>query len=172
MDKTVSLNDKKVGSDLCADREYLQKPHPMMLIHEVCRLMGDKLRAKGDGHPVEQRSGRLLMMELSRKEGRTQLDLVKATHLKAPTISVALQKLEADGYVMRKPDENDLRALRVYLTDKERALEDGLKKRIEEEENAAARVLTEEECEILCSLLMKIRSNLLSGTDESNSADE
>ncbi len=144
------------------DDSYEKKPHPMMLIHEVCRLMGDKIRAKGAGSPIEQRSGRLLMMELSKEEGRTQLDLVKATHLKAPTISVALQKLEADGYVMRKPDENDLRAMRVYLTDKGRALEDGLKKRVQEEEKAAASVLTEEECEILCSLLVKIRSNLLS----------
>lgn len=150
------------------DDSYEKKPHPMMLIHEVCRLMGDKIRANGAGSPIEQRSGRLLMMELSREEGRTQLDLVKATHLKAPTISVALQKLEADGYVMRKPDENDLRAMRVYLTDKGRALEDGLKKRVEEEEKAAASVLTEEECEILCSLLVKIRSNLLSDSIDSD----
>ena len=140
---------------------YEKKPHPMMLIYEVCHLMGDKIRRGGDTHPIVQRSGRLLMMELSREDGRTQLDLVKATHLKAPTISVALQKLESDGYVTRKPDENDLRAMRVYLTDKGKALEDALKKRVEEEENAAASVLTEEECETLSVLLMKIRGNLL-----------
>ncbi len=140
---------------------YDKKPQPMMLIHEVCRLMGDKIRRGGDNYPIVQRSGRLLMMELSKEDGRTQLDLVKATHLKAPTISVTLQKLEADGYVTRKPDENDLRAMRVYLTDKGKALEDGLKKRVEEEEKSAASVLTEEECETLCELLLKIRGNML-----------
>lgn len=140
---------------------YEKKPHPMMLIHEVCHLMGDKIRRSGESHPIVQRSGRLLMMELSREEGRTQLDLVKATHLKAPTISVALQKLEADGYVMRKPDENDQRAMRVFLTESGRALEEGLKKHVKEEEQAAASVLTEEECETLCALLLKIRGNLL-----------
>ena len=144
---------------------YEKKAHPMMLIHEVCHLMGDKIRRSGESHPIVQRSGRLLMMELSRGEGKTQLELVKATHLKAPTISVALQKLEADGYVVRKPDENDLRAMRVFLTDKGRALEDGLKKHVAEEEQAAASVLTEEECEILCSLLLKIRGNLLCELD-------
>ncbi len=143
------------------NRDYEKKPHPMMLIHEVCHLMGDKIRRSGEAHPIVQRSGRLLMMELSREDGRTQLELVKATHLKAPTISVALQKLEAEGYVTRKQDENDLRAMRVCLTDKGKALEDGLKKRVAEEENAAASVLTEEECALLCDLLLKIRGNLL-----------
>lgn len=146
--------------------DYEKKPHPMMLIHEVCHLMGDRIRRGGETHPIVQRSGRLLMMELSREDGRTQLDLVKSTHLKAPTISVALQKLEADGYVIRKPDENDLRAMRVYLTDKGKALEDALKKRVEEEENAAASVLSEEECENLCALLLKIRGNLLTELDK------
>ncbi len=142
-----------------------------MLIHEIARLMGDKIRSGGiggseEGHPIAQRSGRLIMMELSREDGRTQLDLVKATHLKAPTISVALQKLEADGFVSRVPDESDLRAMRVYLTDKGRALDDALRKRVEAEEHAAASVLTEEECNVLCELLLKIRGNLLDENDK------
>lgn len=143
------------------DDGYEKKNHPMMLIHEVCHLMGDKIRRGGDNYPIVQRSGRLLMMELSREDGRTQLELVKVTHLKAPTISVTLQKLEAEGYVTRKPDENDLRAMRVYLTDQGKALEEGLKQHVEREEDAAASVLTEEECETLCELLLKIRSNIL-----------
>lgn len=154
------MNDLKRRSD------YSEKQHPMMLIHEVCHLMGDKIRSGGRTHPIERRSERLLMIALSNEDGITQLDLVKETHLKAPTVSVALHKLEADGYVMRKPDENDLRAMRVWLTDKGKALEEGLKKHVEEEENAAASVLTEEECEILCNLLLKIRGNLLNELDK------
>lgn len=146
--------------------DYSVKPQPMMLINEIGRLMGDKIREKGDDNPIGQKSGRLLMMELSRKDGRTQLDLVKATHLKAPTISVALQKLEHDGYVIRQPDEYDMRAMRVFLTEKGRELDNKLKKRIAEEEAAATDILTEAECETLIILLKKIRNNMLANLSE------
>ena len=73
------------------------KKSPMMLINEISRIMGDKIREKGEDNPISQKSGRALLIELSKRDGRTQLDLVKATHLKAPTISVVLQKLEHDG---------------------------------------------------------------------------
>ncbi len=166
------MHPKTQGIPPGGEEEYLANPQPMMLIHEIGRLMGDKIREKGEAPPVGQRSGRLIMMELSHMDGRTQLDLVKATHLKAPTISVALQKLESDGYVMREPDEHDMRAMRVYLTEKGRALEDSLRKRIFEEETAATSVLTERECDILCNLLGKIKNNLLSNEEKENHCEE
>jgi len=148
------------------ENELLAKTQPMKLIHEICRLMGNNLRQKGELNPISQKSGRLLMMELSKKDGRTQLDLVKATHLKAPTISVALQKLEHDGYVIRQPDEYDLRAMRVYLTEKGRDLENRIHLKVTTEESMATSVLTEEECATLVQLLDKIRSNLLANIEE------
>lgn len=160
------MNRNVNGKPPVKEDDYSKKPQPMMLIHEIVHLMGDKLREKGDDNPIGQKSGRLLMMELSHKDGRTQLELVKATHLKAPTISVALQKLEHEGYVVRKPDAYDMRAMRVFLTEKGRELDNKLKKRIAEEEAAATSILTEEECETLTVLLKKIRSNILANSNE------
>ena len=141
---------------------------PMMLISEIARLMGDKIREKGDDNPIQQKSGRLLLMELAKKDGRTQLDLVNATHLKAPTISVALQKMEKDGYVTRRPDEYDLRATRVFLTEKGRELDNKIRKRVTEEETLAMVNLTEAECETLMKLLGKIKQNLMNDKEEGN----
>ncbi len=137
------------------------KKTPMALINEIMHLMGDRIRKNGDENPIGQRSCRLLLMELARRGGRTQLDLVHATHLKAPTISVALQKLEKDGYVSRRPDEYDLRATRVFLTEKGRELDNKMKKRIREEEYLAMKNLTESEKDTLLRLLTKIKSNLI-----------
>lgn len=134
---------------------------PMMLINEITRLMGDKLREKDADNPITQKSERFLLLELAKRDGRTQLDLVKATHLKAPTISVALQKMEREGYVSRRPDEYDLRATRVFLTEKGRALDDTIKKRIREEEDLAMNNLTSAEKETLVKLLSKIKYNIL-----------
>lgn len=152
-------------------RENYRDPtkSPMMLISEITRLMGDKLREKDIDNPITQRSERLLMIELAKRDGRTQLDLVKATHLKAPTISVALQKMERDGFVTRRPDEYDLRATRVFLTEKGKGLDNKIKKRIADEENVAVRGLTEFEKETLVKLLTKIKNNILS--DSSSEED-
>ncbi|MGN1347192.1 MAG: MarR family winged helix-turn-helix transcriptional regulator [Eubacteriales bacterium] len=146
------------------DDEDLFKKTPMMLISDIHRLMGEKLRENGDENPISQKSGRSLLMELSKKDGRTQLDLVRATHLKAPTISVALQKLEREGFVSRRPDEYDLRATRVFLTEKGRDLDLRVRKRIYEEERAAMKNLTESENETLMRLLTKIKNNLIDET--------
>lgn len=144
------------------------KKSPMVLIAEIQRLMGDKIREKGDENPISQKSGRALLLELSKRDGRTQLDLVKATHLKAPTISVVLQKMERDGYVRRTPDQYDLRATRVYLTEKGRELDNKIRKRIREEEEHAMSSLTENECETLVKLLEKIKSNIIAQSDKEN----
>ena len=161
--KNLNLNGKAPEND----ETFVEfKKTPMILINEISRLMGDKVRANGDEHPVGQKSGRLLLIELAKKDGRTQLDLVHATHLKAPTISVALQKLEKDGYVFRRPDEYDLRATRVFLTEKGRLLDNKIRKRIQEEESAAMKNLTESESETLMRLLSKIKNNLIDESEK------
>lgn len=146
--------------------EYLMQKTPMALISEISRLMGDKIREKGDENPISQRSGRLLLGELSKKDGRTQLELVNATHLKAPTISVALQNLENDGIVLRMHDERDKRATRVYLTDKGKELDKKIRKRIHEEESLATVNLTDGEIQTLMRILGKIKQNLIKDKEE------
>ena len=134
---------------------------PMMLVNEVSRLMWDNIKTKrGVEHPVSQRSGQMILMELAKRDGRTQLDLANATGLKAPTTSVSLQKLEREGYVTRKPDEYDLRATRVYLTEKGREIDERIRRAIGEEEERAGSGMTEEELETLVRLLLRIKSNL------------
>ncbi len=156
------MNQKNNDSQAGREEKLIDcKKSPMMLINEVSRLMGEKIREKCDSHPVMQRSGRILLIELSKKDGRTQLDLANATHLKAPTISVALQKLERDGYVSRRPDEYDLRATRVFLTERGRALDSDIRRRIMEEESFVTAILSKDESETLVRLLCKIKSNIL-----------
>ena len=128
------------------------------LIHEINRITMDRIR---ENCPELQRSCRLIMMELAHKDNITQLDLVHATHLKAPTVSVSLQKMERDGLVLRRQDQEDLRATRVFLTDKGRELDRQIIGKIMEQDSEVEKCLTEEEKEIILKLLRKIRNNLL-----------
>ena len=140
---------------------------PMMLVNEVSKLMWDNIKNKrGVEHPVSQRSGQLILMELAKRDGVTQLDLATATGLKAPTTSVALQKLEREGYVSRKTDEYDLRATRVFLTEKGREIDERIRRAIREEELRAGRGMSVEDRETLIRLLLKIKSNLSEDSEE------
>ena len=131
-----------------------------MILNEVSHLMHDRIRSKHDDL-FTQRSIRLLIMELARKDGRTQLELVNATHLKAPTVSVTMQKLEKEGIVTRRPDDYDLRATRVFLTEKGRELDNQTRRSIHDAEETAMASLTEEERDVLYKLMIKIRDSLL-----------
>ncbi len=137
-------------------------PHLMHLIHEISRLTHEKIKADC---PEMQRSCRMIMMELARRDNITQLDLVRATHLKPPTISVTLQKMEKDGIVTRRPDPNDLRATRVSLTKKGREMDNLLLERFREEERRIESALTSDESAVLESILLKIKHYLTGGTE-------
>ena len=63
---------------------------------------------------------RRILFTLAHDDGLTQLQLVKLTHLTAPSVSAALVKLENDDLVKRVTDTKDLRQIRVYLTEKGR----------------------------------------------------
>ena len=135
------------------------KESPPMLINEISHLCRAKMRAVNS--EMSQESTRLIIIHLARKDGITQLDLVKSTHLKPPTVSVALQKLEKLGYITQAPDPGDQRAVRVFLTEKGRELDRNTLKRIRETDEILMKGITETESLQLMSLLEKIRDNMI-----------
>ena len=64
------------------------------------------------------RSYHSILMHLTKNDGLSQLDIANLTNLAPPTVSVTLQKMEADGLIVRKNDEKDLRQLRIFITEK------------------------------------------------------
>jgi len=134
---------------------------PMMMIHDVQKLFGHFIRAEHE-QLNSQASYRHLLFHLSIRDGVTQLHLAKLTHLKPPTVSVTLQKMEHDGYVTRRSDENDLRQTLVYLTDKGRDYNARIRERIDGLEEIVMKDITKEESDMLIGLLTRMRDNLAS----------
>ncbi len=135
--------------------------NPMSVIGEISRLMNARLLAGENKNSLLQKSSRLIMIELAINEGVTQLDLVKSTHLKAPTVSVTLQRLEKDRYIYRKTDSYDLRAVRVYLTEQGREFNRIVVERVRSEEDDILKCLSDTETKQLMKLLLKIRENMV-----------
>jgi DNA-binding MarR family transcriptional regulator len=136
------------------------EPTPGMLISEISKLFHDKMNKNSE--TLGFKNGyRQILRYLARKDGVTQIDLVRATHLKAPTISVTLKKMEEEGLVRRESDAKDQRQTRVYITDKGREMERKLFNQFMECEDILVNNISEEEQAYLCEILKKMRANML-----------
>ena len=135
---------------------------PIKFCNEISRLFRAKMRQSDDSEGVMSQPGaHLVLSRLAVCDGITQLELVRATHLRPPTVSVILQKMEAEGLVERKCDEHDRRAVRVTLTEAGWALDRKYIETIRGIDKVALGDLTEEEIATLMVLLPKIRNQLL-----------
>ncbi len=139
------------------DKNY----NPMMRIGDTAKLYRDRMRHFSELNGLPS-SYRMIIFHLAQmKAGVTQLDLVHATHLKPPTISVTLQKMEHDGLVIRRDNENDLRQTLVYLTDKGKKIDECFRKIHQDADAAALRGFSEKELEAFAEFLNRVIDNLL-----------
>ena len=79
--------------------------------------------AERDTHPGQA----VCLRFLSANDGITQRDLADALHVARPTVSKMLQTMEKAGFIERRPDRDDQRLTRVFLTSAGRKLESGLR---------------------------------------------
>lgn len=143
--------DKKAGD--------VKLSEPISLIGELSKKITDKTSPYFPKDDIPK-GEKLVLQCLINKDGVTQLDIVRFTGFKPPTISIMLHKMEDEGLVTRKPDEYDLRAMRVYITDDGRAEYSKAVKIVNAIESKLMYNITDEEKRSLESVLKKIKSNL------------
>ncbi|MBR6709388.1 MAG: winged helix-turn-helix transcriptional regulator [Clostridia bacterium] len=144
------------------------QPTVPMLINEISRLFNERMRVTTTEPLQTQHSCRVLLSALVHMEGCTQLDLVNATLLKAPTVSISLKKLEESGFVRRETNRDDMRAIRVYLTDKGKELNLSTRERFRVTDEIIQQGISEEEKEYLLKTLTKMRDNILESLQGEN----
>ena len=148
---------------------------PPMLLNEVSRLFLRVVKQRSgeeDKRPTrEQMSARLMLMHLSRNDGATQSELARVTRMKAPTISVALRNMEAEGLVERVADGDDGRVTHVYITEKGRRVDGENFARFQQVDSIMMEGISESEAEALVATLLKMRANLAKELNISNEAD-
>ena len=112
------------------------------------------------GYEDLQTSEKRILNSLNEDDGVNQLELVKKTKLKAPTVSVALSKLESKGFVRREMDENDHRSVLVYLNDEGRKYSGDIRETIASLEHDFLVGLTDSEKENLVNCLTQIQKRV------------
>lgn len=107
-----------------------------------------------------------LLFSLYKQNGQSQKELATHLNVKAATMTVMIKRMEKNGLIERKQDENDQRISRIYISEK------GLKickelhlinKQIEKE---CFEGFTMEEKLLMRRLLVQIRDNLKSASTE------
>ncbi|MBQ7876005.1 MAG: MarR family transcriptional regulator [Clostridia bacterium] len=101
-----------------------------------------------------------ILKYLSLNDGCKQSDIAKREHLTAATVTVMLQTMEKNGLIERKNDENDLRIMRVYITQKGREVQLRCDEAIENMEKEIYEDFTEDEIKAFKKLLTKKRDRL------------
>jgi DNA-binding MarR family transcriptional regulator len=144
---------------------------PSMLINDVHRLTSAKIRRESERSGLRQGYRRIMFHLSHGDDGGTQQDLVRHTKLSAPTVSVSLARMEAEGLVRRRPDENDLRVIRVSLTEKGKQLNQRMQELFREIEDDIGGELTEDEMAELKGILLKIRNRLIERTSANDEED-
>ena len=87
----------------------------LMKVNIISKNFKDQMRKESEkaGFPHAYRP---ILFHLKNSDGLTQAELAEKTLLKAPTISLTLQKMEYAGLIKRDSDKEDLRITRVFIT--------------------------------------------------------
>lgn len=101
-----------------------------------------------------------LLSLIRTNEGITQKDLAEKNCVTPATITGMLNKLEANHYVYRVPDESDKRVMRVYLSEEGRRLAEGAEKFMVSLIEQLFTDFSDEELQSLLSLSMKMKNNM------------
>ena len=129
------------------------------VVHDVARMLRwefDK-RAQTIGLTRSQWS---VLAHLRREDGAQQQRLAELLELTPITMTGLLDRLERDGWVERRPDPDDRRAKRIFLTEKVAPVMKKIQALGKELRQSAVEGLSEAEQQKLISLLLRVRTNL------------
>jgi DNA-binding MarR family transcriptional regulator len=101
-----------------------------------------------------------ILLALWAEDGQPPGELARRLGLATPTVTRATTRMEAAGLLRRQPHERDRRLVRLFLTDRGRALEKEIGREIDELSERALASLDESERATLVRLLDSISRNL------------
>jgi DNA-binding MarR family transcriptional regulator len=136
-----------------------QKPTLGHLLAKVSRLVGGRMRMRLEEIGLHHAQG-MILFHLWREDGMAQNVLAQALHITPPTATNTLQRMERDGWIRRRRDSADQRVVRVFLTEKARALREEARCSFRELDRELTAMLSKNERKILMASLLKVHHHL------------
>ncbi|GAA4843235.1 MarR family transcriptional regulator [Paenibacillus vulneris] len=130
--------------------------HLMKHVLKLHRQNVDKLIQQYEVYPGQPP----LLLRLAEQDGQIQKELASRIHIQPATLTVMITRMEKVGLLERRPDPDDQRISRVYLTDKGRFAAEKVKEALHVIEDKCFDHFRPEEKMLFRRLLMQMHSNL------------
>lgn len=129
------------------------------MLAKVSRLVGGRMRTKLEKIGLPHAQG-MVLFHLWQQDGIAQNVLAQALHIRPPTATSTLQRMQRDGWVERRRDDADQRIVRVHLTDKAKSLHKQARATFIELDQELTSVLTDHERDMFMEILLKVHHYL------------
>lgn len=96
----------------------------------------------------------------------SQREMAARIRVTPPSITAAIQKMEKQGYIQRKPDEKDQRVMRLSLTEQGTACVEHVKSAMDTLEKMMFQYMSQEERLLFRRLLLQMQENLKGESSE------
>ncbi|OLP60995.1 MarR family transcriptional regulator [Xaviernesmea oryzae] len=107
-----------------------------------------------------------VMLALAEEDGMTAGGLAARLGVKAPTMTRTIGRMEAQGFLHRRADDEDARLTKVYLTEEGRARLDAIAEAGRQTGEQALRGFSDKQIKLLMKLLRSLDANLQNGALE------
>lgn len=106
-----------------------------------------------------------ILFILNCEGGISQRQLADKIGIRPPSMTVALRKLEEQGYIRKEPDAKDQRIIRIELSGRGKECIEELEGIMKDMEEMLYQGITPEERMLLRRLILEMRENLLNSKD-------
>jgi len=132
-----------------------------VVLHDVARLLRKRFDRRAQ-HLGLTRAQWTVVAHLYRRQGVNQTTLADWLDVEKITVARLVDRLEAAGWVERRPDPQDRRAKCLFLTDKVYPMLAEMRAVADEVQAEALRGLEPAEQERMIEMLLTVKANLLS----------
>ena len=131
-----------------------------MLMHQIVHL--GKYRAMKEMTSFELKPNQVGILFILECKGKlSQKELASKIGVTPPSMTVALRKLEEQGFIVREPDEEDQRVVRICLSKKGKDCIEEIHRSMDGMEELVYRGMSQEERLLFRRLLLEARNNLM-----------
>jgi MarR family transcriptional regulator for hemolysin len=130
-----------------------------LVMHDVSRLLRRRVDKAAQTLGLTSAQWRVLAF-VSRCEGSNQASMADHMDMEPITLSRHLDRMQAAGMIERRPDPNDRRAHRLFLTETGRTLMDGFRAVTSDVMDDFVEGISEEELATTIDILARMRANL------------
>lgn len=142
----------------------MQDTSVFLLLHQILHLSKYQVMKRMEALDLKPSQAGILFL-LNKHEGISQRELAEKIGITPPSMTVALKKLESREYILRKPDQEDQRIVRIYLKEKGIQCVEDLENILKEMEDLLHHGMSVEERLLFRRLTMQMRDNLFASKD-------